>query len=247
MIDWRDISDSCTLSADQVHVWRACCTLSPQILNSLKTYLITDELERAARFRFERDRLRFIAGRGILRHILSRYLNQPPERLQFTYGSHGKPELMDGGGIHFNLSHSGDWALYAIAPTPIGVDLEALRPVPQMTSIVERYFAKQEKAFFKGLSEDAKTDAFFRAWTCKEAYVKAIGQGLTLSLQAIDVELDPQKPLQFHHLPHSEPPSCWPLWGFEPAAFTRAALTLQHPYEQRPNIMYGDWELLSSL
>jgi len=240
-LDWSHPPDPQTFASGQVHVWRTDCGRSPQDLAALRALLAPDEIQRAERFRFERDRHRYIVGRGTLRQILGAYLGRSPEQLQFAYGSRGKPGLVEASGLQFNLSHSEDWALYAIAHTPVGIDLEVRRPVSQMTSIVERYFSPQEQQFFSNLSPEAQTFAFFRAWTSKEAYLKAIGQGLTVPLHEIDLELDHQKPPRFYQLPQGQNPQHWPLWEFEPSPHLQAALTLEWKAEPLPSVTYGNW------
>ncbi|MBD1914195.1 MULTISPECIES: 4'-phosphopantetheinyl transferase superfamily protein [unclassified Leptolyngbya] len=239
--DWSHPLDPQTLAEGQVHIWRAYCVRSPEFLNQTKLWLSADELQRAARFRFERDRDRFITGRGFLRQILGAYLNRPPESLQFDYGKYGKPSLVNASGIQFNLTHSEDWALYAIALIPVGIDLEAMRPVPQMESIVQRYFSPQEQKTFSALPERDQALAFFRAWTCKEAYLKATGHGLTLPLNQIDVELTPNKLPKFHQLPDGQRPSHWPLWSFNISSQLQAAVTVQSKAGKLPALAFGEW------
>jgi 4'-phosphopantetheinyl transferase len=239
--DWSQSPDPQALTAGQVHIWRACCGRSPDSLSEAKAWLSADEVQRAARFRFERDRDRFIAGRGFLRQILGTYLKQPPESLHFEYGKYGKPSLVNQLGIDFNLTHSEDWALYAIALTPIGIDLEAMRPVAQKDGIVQRYFSEQEQKTFATLSETAQSLAFFRAWTGKEAYLKATGHGLTLPLNQIDVELAPDQPPQYRSLPDGQKPNQWPLWSFEIASHLQAAVTVHCTQGTIPDLAFGEW------
>lgn len=231
-----------SLIPGQVHVWWASCVLPPPGLARSQSWLSPDEQQRAARFAFERDRQRYIAGRGLLRQILGVYLQQDPATLSFCYGPYGKPSLAHGPqDLYFNLSHSADWALYAIASIPVGIDLEALRPVPQMDGIVKRYFSELEQQTFRALPEALQPTTFFRAWTCKEAYLKAIGQGLTLPLSQIDVELDPQKTIHYRHLPEEKLGRDWQLWSFQPAPDLWAAVTVPQDPDTPPQLFYGGW------
>lgn len=153
---------------------------------NLQRALSADELHRAARFRFQRDRQRFVISRGLLRAILGRYLDTAPGELRFRYSEHGKPSLVpafDGGGLRFNLSHSDGLALYAVARgREVGVDLERVRPVLEAEQIAERFFSARENAALRALPAHLKSRAFFACWTRKEAFVKAVGGGISLPL-----------------------------------------------------------------
>lgn len=186
------------LPSQEVHIWCASLEQSAFCLQQLAATLSPDEQERAARFHFEQHRRNFMISRGVLRAILGRYVEVAADRLQFSYGSWGKPALVEEinpGGVYFNLAHSQTLAVYAIAPTPtIGIDIEFIRPMPNSEKLVERWFSTTEKAAFAVLSPDQRQDAFFRCWTRKEAYLKAIGTGLMYSLDYFDVSLAPEEP-----------------------------------------------------
>ncbi len=194
---WRSPTAELVLLKNVVHVWRADLNLPVWQIQQFATILSPDEQLRAQRFYFERDRNHFIAGRGMLRAILSRYLNLESAQLQFSYTSRGKPALANPGiegTISFNLSHSNGLALYAIAHTPcIGIDLEYMRPMPEAEQLAKRFFSPREYAVISALPTDQKQEAFFQAWTCKEAYLKAIGDGLS-GLDKVEVSLVPGEP-----------------------------------------------------
>jgi 4'-phosphopantetheinyl transferase len=186
-----------TLDENEVHVWRAgldARTVGP----ALWQLLSSDEQARADRFFFPRDRERFITARGTLRQILATYTGLPPDRLQFLYSSHGKPALIpECGGemLRSNLTNSHGLALYAVARERVlGVDLEYIRPEVADEPIAERFFAPREVARLRGLPPDQQVEAFFNCWTRKEAYIKAHGLGLSLSLQDFEVSLLPGEP-----------------------------------------------------
>lgn len=153
--------------------------------------LSEDERDRADRFHFERDRRRFVAARSILRRSLARYLDAEPAELVFAYGEHGKPSL-PGSDLSFNVSHSGRLALFAFASGfEIGVDVELLahaRP-DNDEQVAARFFSAREVEALRAYPESERDRGFLRCWTRKEAFVKAHGDGLSLSLQAFDVEL----------------------------------------------------------
>jgi 4'-phosphopantetheinyl transferase len=134
------------------------------------THLSEDETRRANRFRFEEDRIRWIRARSSLRLILSRYEGGDPAALVFRYGKHGKPALLPFTEIEFNLSHSGDWAMVAVARSiPVGVDIEQIRTKVDMAALLRR------------LGETGLPQAepeLYRAWTRREARTKAEGGAL---------------------------------------------------------------------
>ena len=183
-----------------------------------------DEKERAARFRFERDREFFVAGRGILRELLGGYLKRPPPELQFQYGSEGKPclSLEDWEWpIRFNVSHSRGIALYAFSGgLEVGVDVEEIRSDFASEEIAERFFSAGELEELRGLPAELKADGFFNCWTRKEAYVKAWGSGLGIPLDSFGVTLIPGVPARF--VRGVDP--CWNLIAFSPGPNYAAAL-----------------------
>ena len=186
------------LRDDEVHLWTTTLNRSRASLDVLAGTLAADERERADRFRFERDRRHFIAGRGMLRMLLARYLGTESQALEFRYGEAGKPELSAAAGgvaLRFNCSHSRGVALYGVVRRRrIGVDIEATRPLPEGEQIVRACFSAREKAVLRSLPSERRQEAFFNGWTRKEAYVKAIGSGLTLSLEQIEVAIAPEEP-----------------------------------------------------
>ncbi|MBD2103124.1 4'-phosphopantetheinyl transferase superfamily protein [Leptolyngbya sp. FACHB-261] len=195
---WHSPPAKLTLSASEVHVWCASLEQSASQIQRFKQTLSVDELKRAERFHFEQHRQHFIAGRGLLRTILSRYLALEPGQLQFTYGPRGKPALTaHSEEIQFNLSHAQGLALYAITrQRELGIDLEGARPIAQVVQLAQRFFSPQEYAVIQSLPGEQQQAAFLRGWTCKEAYLKAIGDGLAFPLDQVEVNLWPQEPAE---------------------------------------------------
>ncbi len=191
-LDWKVPPPKLTLTKRDVHLWRVSLGQSESILRQLQMLLAADERARADRFHFELDRHRFIVGRGALRTILSGYLGIAPHQVRIRSTPHGKPMLAtfpDRDDLQFNLSHSRELAVCAIARHQIGVDLEYVRPVPDAEEIAERYFSERENAVFRALSAAEKREAFFNCWTRKEAFIKALGDGLTYPLDRFEVSL----------------------------------------------------------
>jgi 4'-phosphopantetheinyl transferase len=186
------------MELDEVHVWRASLLQPSEETERLRQLLTQDEQDRASRFHFRKDRDRFIVARGILRSILGRYLKVEPARLRFEYSHYGKPRLteeFDYGALRFNLSHSHERVLYAFARgRELGVDIEYIRQDFAGEEIARKFFSTREVADFCSLPLGQRTEAFFHCWTRKEAYVKAIGEGLSMPLDEFDVSLLPEKP-----------------------------------------------------
>lgn len=188
---WRSAPAHLTFDPGVVHLWR---WRLDQPLPAL-TGLAADEQLRADRFRFDHDRQSFVAARSGMRQILGRYLNQDAAAIEFAYGSHGKPFLADGA-IEFNLSHSGDWALLAVThDRPVGVDIERIKPMPELEKLTARFLMAAEHERIVSLPEADRLLAFFRTWTCKEAYLKATGEGLG-QLKSLEVAVQPGLPVQ---------------------------------------------------
>lgn len=139
------------------------------------------ERERAERFRFERHRERWLAGRIALRRILSRELAVDPAEIAYERGVHGKPAIAGkhAGTLEFNLSHSGGRALVATTRgVELGVDVEEIHPMEDMRDVAERHFALEERERLFAMPPEEQLYGFYRLWTRKEAYIKAIGTGL---------------------------------------------------------------------
>lgn len=184
------------LLADEVHVWLAWLELPAERLERLRGTLAPDERERAARFRFERDRRRFVAARGMLRELLGRYAGRDPASIAFDLNAYGKPSLPNAlaGGLRFNLSHAHEVALLAVSRgRDLGVDIEHFRPDLPL-AIADRYFSPGELADLRSVPEPLRPTAFLNCWTRKEAYIKARGEGLSLALDSFDVTLIPGEP-----------------------------------------------------
>lgn len=179
------------LPTDEVHVWRVPLEPGAAALARLEPLLAPDERARADRFRFPEHRRAFVAGRGAQREILARYTGRAPAAISYVVSLYGKLSLLDAGGaegIRFNVSNAGELALVALARgRELGVDLEALRPMPDGIDIARRFFSAPENAVFAALAEDEREAAFFRCWTRKEAVVKAVGEGLSMPLDRFDV------------------------------------------------------------
>lgn len=193
--DWVSAPESPRLAAGEIHVWRACLDLSPDVVAGLAGILAPDEQLRAKRLVKLRDRARFIAARAVLRRLLAAYVRVAPEQLQFEYGSHGKPALVQcgpGSQVSFNLSHSHGLALYAFTcEDPIGVDLEWIKEKYPVLQVARRFFTLNEVDELNALQRPVQTEAFYTTWTRKEALLKARGDGLQGSLCGLEFSTTP--------------------------------------------------------
>jgi 4'-phosphopantetheinyl transferase len=157
----------------------------------VRAVLSDDEVERASRFVFDRHRNRYLAGRLALRELLGRYLDRAPSDLRFDYSAHGKPEL-PGETLRFNVAHSDDLAVIALtAQDRLGIDVERVRELPDLDDVARTVFSASELEVLGALPRDTRTQAFFNCWTRKEAFVKAVGEGLSRPLRTFDVTLRP--------------------------------------------------------
>ncbi|MFY9223686.1 MAG: 4'-phosphopantetheinyl transferase superfamily protein [Blastocatellia bacterium] len=194
--NWSTAPKDLLINKNSVHVWSISLAQTQEKILELRKILSSDESARADRFYFDRDRNRFIVGRAMLRKILGRYLEMAPEKLIFSYGSHGKPKI-ENSPFNFNLSNSGDLALCGVTyQKEIGIDVEyLLRELKDAEAIAKRFFSAKESAEFLSLPPEERQLAFFRCWTRKEAYIKAIGDGLSYSLSKFNVTLTPEAKL----------------------------------------------------
>jgi 4'-phosphopantetheinyl transferase len=170
----------------------------PDHVDAAMEVLSDDERERAYRFVFKLDRERFVIARGALRRLLGTRLEIPPGEIEFRYSPYGKPELPDGFSedeLQFNASHSEGVAVFAFARgRRIGVDIEAVRPLPDADEVAASCFSQDELAAYRRLEADGRQAGFFNCWTRKEAFVKAVGDGLSYPLGDFDVSLVPGEP-----------------------------------------------------
>jgi 4'-phosphopantetheinyl transferase len=187
---WTAPPLSPSLESGTVHVWRIALDQPEESLRRFRQMLDPDELNRAGRFHFEKHQRHFIVARGFLRSVVARYLETQPEALRFSYGAYGKPALASEHVLRFNLSHSHQVALLAVAlDAELGVDVEHIRADFASEDIARRFFSRAEVETFNALPKEEQVAAFFRCWTRKEAYIKAIGKGLSQALDAFDVTL----------------------------------------------------------
>ena len=190
------------------------------------------EQQRARRFAFERDRARFTVARAQLRQLLAERLGREPESVEFTHGVHGKPALARSvaqADLRFNVSRCGDVAVYAFAPgREVGVDVEAARVIGEADDIAARFFSRYENEAYLALDPRDRPLGFLNCWTRKEAFIKALGDGLCHPLDRFDVSLVPGEPARILRVANTPGTRCgWTLHSFLPAPGLIGAVVVQ--------------------
>jgi 4'-phosphopantetheinyl transferase len=216
MTTWSRPEEGQQLGEEEVHVWRVSLKGTAERIARMSALLNPDERQRAGRFHFEKDRVAFVLARGTLRSVLGRYLGQPPARLRFSYNEWGKPQLLvreAEPSVDFNLSHSGEFALIAVTRgREVGVDVEHIREDFATDDVARRFFSDREYRELSCVDAGRRPRAFFDCWTRKEAFIKAVGQGLSFPLAQFVVSLQPGEPAALLHIEgHPEELPQWTL------------------------------------
>jgi 4'-phosphopantetheinyl transferase len=240
---WEFPPNHWNLSEADVHIWAASLEVPIERIVSLERTLSSDERGRAKRFHFERDQRRFVAGRGILREILSSYLTVEPAQLRFDYGSSGKPFLAtspEGHNLNFNLSHSADLMLIALTRScMIGVDVEWMYAIEDIEKVASHLFSIRQLSRLMALSSEQRLPAFFSGLTRKEAYLKATGAGLTDAVRQIEVSFlanETAPVLTISGDPQAA--ACWTLIDLAPAPGFIGAVAVE---EKDPRPFCWQW------
>ena len=239
--DWSPPPDPLDFRSNQVDVWRIKLDLSPVAVKQLESTFSVDESQRAGRFRFPIDRKRYIVAHGCLRDILARYLQCKPKELSFSINKYGKP-VIDGQKREFNLSHSGNYVLIAVAQEhKVGIDVEKIRSNMEIENMASRFFSPIEASELMALPPEQRDLAFFNCWTRKEAYIKAQGLGLSLPLDSFDVSLSPGEPAILRATrPDAEEASRWTLFSLDVDPRYAATLAVEG---QDKNLRFWDWKI----
>jgi 4'-phosphopantetheinyl transferase len=244
-IDMTDIEIT-PLSESEVHVWLASLDRRQSELKFFESFLAEDEIDRASRFHFQKDRERFVTGRGLLRIMLSSYVGIPANEIIFTYGCHGKPGLRrqdSRPAVEFNLAHSAGTAIYAVTrDRPVGVDIESFQPDFPAEEVARNFFSSAELAALQGLPKLLRMEGFFKCWTRKEAFVKALGNGLSCPLSDFDVSLTPGEPARLLNVRWGSDEAHWCMEDIEFTAGYAAAIVFSGP---QCRMHVSQWELSS--
>ena len=231
------------LGEQDLHIWPVPLTASDAAIAAFERMLSPEEAHRCQRFHFQQHRRSYTISHGVLRALLGRYLKTSPEKIDFRYERAGKPALaIPATNLTFNMAHSGEFAVYAFARNcRVGIDVERVRPLADLETIATRFFSPEECSQVLELDTAERVLAFFRCWTRKEAYIKAVGDGLSMPLDRFQVSLAASAPAavvrpaegqvgpwRMHHFePHEEYIGAvaydgavrriytWPLTGFD--------------------------------
>ncbi len=235
-----------------IQVWQIPLQVSLKTVNGYLDCLGEDEILRANRFKFPDDRRRFVVARGALRHLLGKRIGKAPAAVEFGYGEYGKPfvkqvfaaqsESVGSLGIlphkafEFNLSHSGELALCGLGhDRKIGIDIEKIRSIGRLEMMMERCLSTAEQVRVKAARLEDQSRLFLEYWTCKEAYLKATGLGLTQSMQSVEIAAS-----QLVHVPDD----CAQRWRLHSIAVPEgyvAALVVAGTTDTRANIPIKAW------
>jgi 4'-phosphopantetheinyl transferase len=238
---WQPGARNPRLKTCDVHVWAASLRRSRADLEPLQAILSAEEMARARRFAFEGDRDAYIAGRGILRRLLGRYTNQEPRSIAFACGPKGKPALAANtreAPLQFNLAHTKEEAVFALTRSgAVGIDIERTDREIDAMEVARRFFSPHEIRDFEVLAESERNEGFFLCWTRKEAYVKAVGDGLHVALDSFDVSLKPGEEPTL-----SCPDGCtWHLASFAVTTRCVGAIVTEHT---KPEFSFYNWDVL---
>lgn len=197
--DWQPTVSPPAIARDGLHVWAIDIDAHIDRADDWFELLCPDEQQRA-RSRTRRPGFsRFVVGRAMLRQLLGRYLDVEPNRLAFCYNPQGKPSIESPGDcrLHFNLAHSASMAVCAVATeSPVGIDLERINRRRDFDGVASRFFNEAETCVLRNLPDPQRAEAFYRIWTQKEAYVKALGGGIVSQIKHFDVEAAPDQPMR---------------------------------------------------
>lgn len=232
------LGDGCHSDGDIVDIrWLEVVPIAAADWPRLETLLDAEERARAARFRFEHDRQSYIAAHALLRAMLSERLPVAPADWRFTVNPQGKPEVVTAPGeprLRVNLSHTRGLVAAALTVDhDVGIDVEWRARDGLTLELADRFFAPAEVTALEALPAERLNDGLFAFWTLKEAYIKAVGLGLSIPLDSFAFTLEP---LAIGFAPGRETPGPWLFHRFRPTDSHAMALALRHPEPSRVSV-----------
>lgn len=238
---WSPAPEKPNMQVGELHVWRASLDVNVATLKKYQSILSKEEIRRANKFRFDKDRNHFITARGILRQLLANYLQMDPAEVVFHYGSHGKPGLNHNAELRFNLSHSAGVAILGfVRDYSIGIDLEKIKSNIEFEEIANHFFAKKEITALLGLPIKKRALGFFNCWTRKEAFIKAKGSGLSFPLDQFEVSLLPDEPAKLLETYWDKKElGNWSLYALDPGVGFVGAVAINGPVNM---LRYWQWD-----
>jgi len=230
---WRAAPVRPAFPVDRVDLWQICLD-APESAVDLHEVLARDEIARAERFHFARDRQHFVRCRSAAREILGRYLEIPAQEIRFSYEANGKPQIVEDQNprqLRFNISHSSGLAVIAVASgRAVGVDVEKIRPDVEYLELAERFFSTNEYQALSAVPSNQLARAFFACWTRKEAFIKACGDGLSFPLSEFSVSIDPDAPAALQEVRmNPKAATRWSLFNLEAQEGFIGALAVEGP------------------
>jgi 4'-phosphopantetheinyl transferase len=220
MKDWLSAANLKPLNVDDIHVWLFPLNTTPPAIKRFYPLLDADEKERSERFVHFMHRKRFIAAHGFMRTVLAMYTHQHADALQFDTGVHGKPFMIHHSSLHFNLSHSQDIAMLAVAHQDIGIDVECIERKNDWQKIMQRFYTESEQKKILSLPDVLQQRAFMEVWTRKEAHMKVTGQGLHLAPGQFTVTVPPE-PAALLEQVNGQDVQRWKMFDIELPTFAR--------------------------
>ncbi len=241
--DWSPAPLEPELEEGTIDVWIAGLDQPQKVIAAFPDSLSEDEIQRAARFATPQLRDAYIAGRGILRDILSRYCRLEPASIALGYAERGKPFVAPAHNerrVNFNLSHSDGLFVCAIARgIEVGVDVERITMRGDFLRLAQRFFAPGEVDFIRNLTVAQQIEAFYECWTCKEAFMKGKGSGLHIPLDSFEVALTPgENPRLLRCENDSDDVERWSLFELEPSRGYICAVAAEH---RAPTLRRWNW------
>jgi len=240
MITWKQQETAPQLLERQIHIWRVNVSDFLARVEGFFPLLNAKEKTKAERFHFKKDRDKYIVSQVCLRLLLGAYLNLPANEVEFYEGAHGKPYLKQPNDFQFNLSNSHGCVIYAFTLShEIGVDMEYSLKVIESHKLAARFFTESESDQLAKLKGDALQQAFFNVWTRKEAFIKAIGEGLSFPLK--DFEVSVKDPARIVAIKDDElEAKAWFMQGFEPKKDYVAAVAVKNNID---SVSYYDFSM----
>jgi len=229
------------LTDNEVHLWHLPLNQVAQrdLERAYDRLLTPDERERCERFAFERDRRQFLAGRSLLRIVLSKYAAIPPHLWRFSVNEYGKPRIESpaaGPDLRFSVTHTPSVAAVAVAVgLRVGLDAECVSRSTDWQTVAENYFTPEEWGYLTSLPDADQRAGFFQIWTLKEALLKALGRGLSIPLNAFRFEFPLGRPPQVH-FSGAMPDRLdqWLFWHFTEPPDQQFAVAVEHPFGHNP-------------
>lgn len=192
------IRKSLEINSGEIHIWSSAAAKDKHRLKEFSNFLSKDEVVRANKFRFEKDRSVYITAKYLLRNLLGNYLNLDPKELIFDYNEYDKPVYLNSADLNFNVSHSGNRIIIGFAKNlEIGADIEKIKADFDVLELAKNFFSKEEIKALTAMDENERFRAFYRCWTRKEAFIKAVGEGLSYPLDSFSVTMEDDLRAQF--------------------------------------------------